>query len=1438
MFSKLRPNHKRSGSTPSSPTPHSILTSGFLQPPSSSHGPSSATSVGSIGSAESPSPGAVFFSKREDGVNTGLQQRDYYASPAVVESPVSPLPPSLPPIPRIASVYGNIPVGVQNAAQGQEHGHELRKEKSPVWQQQDNNGIHDQNYEGEGRAVQGPQFTIQENRLHYDIPEESITHVVSRPHTSGGPSTRDWRENQSAFQLATQDIQTRERKSSYQRTQQIISQAARRPLEASSPPMVPPKDRFPYLRQNSMLVGGLKAQAVIPPLPFTQDEDEDSSRPGHPYHQYDVGSLPPVPSPNDAHSVISRNSPLHLGNQQVSRQTSNQNAQQAPARQGKNMFHLLNPMSLLSRRRNGQELEHLSEESLISSTRTPSVSPLPEGYDPSIRGKVVHDFSAPRRNFSNQSVATLGDMSGPHDLSLREGHESGQPRKESDDSLYGRQERQSQHTPVFKEHFDDDPDERRNTNASAIHAESLANKDFLARNSFPPPEHETVVPSLLPPFARTAKTIYKPLPADPPLSPSQLQSSQPTLAPPVQPQETYFGISASSGPLSPLMEDPVSPVSEARDNEANTTINTNATARNMSMRKPPTSRSRVGSRASFGSRSSIGSDFQTAGLPTHMHSRASRFSFQYANTDSAVQEKIMEERHREKAAAKALANQNRQAEEDQSEEEEDEMDYDDMDYNDMDDDVPMVGEDWDYGSGLTGGIGNLTLHSMPVTGMQGLSGLDVQEAANLALRGNPIDDGEFDGFDDEEEDEMQHQGLGGMSFGDMPSAERKSEGLGNMTLDDMPASEVQHPGLSGMSFDDMPTGEVPGLGILPAFQEDEPDVISPLEEEEVRVAPCGDHDEPQKAAVQDDNFYFDDGEFDDADFADTNTQKFDESVLDDPSHPLYERAPIGAPPPIPAKSLRRIVPQNSQKLPRQRDSLPTEPVPALPDLNPEHPDPNSSLETISKYQSALAMAATKALADGRFARDDATDDSASDISSPPNEIHDGDEENVSSRPSLIPDDGRFSQATTMSPPTVRASEIPDVIDETPSKSVGFLFPGAYSQDTYSSDFDYSDYDSAMEDDAFIAAANAEALENDDEGVYGTEFGFYARPGSTNAASDTDGDAVYGGYFGPKNWGEIKRQRSTREPNLTPITERSEYSTRNSYISLHHGDRNAASSPSLNALAQMSPGWEGDINMETLMKLRRGAFGGSQRSNTSSRGEVSSPMNSSPVVPKGDPRVLWSSVIRQELPRSNQSNSDETGGDGFYEDYLDGVNCQHDEVDHEAPEYENEWADASDEDSEAASGHEEEGQDDSPTIRADAHGFAVGAPSLVGSDKDFPSPVSEDFGRPTHQDLPKAMTPTSPSSASTSSTIQKVQPDTAHAPVFTSRPNSLGLISPTSPTSAAQQKGHSRNGSDSVAYVREQDQEGGPFRWFLERRRTGEDGVEALVGRTLVEGGRI
>jgi hypothetical protein len=1049
-------------------------------------------------------------------------------------------------------------------------------------------------------------------------------------------------------------------------------------------------------------------------------------------------------------------------------------------RNGKTKLHLLNPMSLLMRRRNAQPLEHLAEESLITHTVS-----LPDNYDPSIRGKVVHDFSAPRapRNYSSQSSSVKAEGTDSRPSSSRDGRDTSK-RRSADPH---RHEREHSAT-VFKEHFEEETDKTKND--YAIRAETLANKDFIARNSFPPPGEEA--PAVLPPFARTAKTVYKP---------QDTVAPPVRLGPPVPPKDT--GTSSSSGPmpLSPLMEDPVSPLTEDVPVD-------NSSIRTVSTKKPPSSRSRVTSRTS------LGSDFQSSGLPSHMFSRSSRFSFQYANTDSAAQEKLLEERHKEKAAAarsRLLASKNREAEEDQSEEEDDDFDYDDdMDgYDDMEEDVPTIGEEWDYGGG---GISTM----MPMNNiMTGMNGLSIQQAAQMALRGNPVGPMQFSTMPF-----PPVQGLGILASipdeghdEDEPSS---NEPLSSQLQEDI--STQHHCGVENaklvedneFSFDD---------GVIDAQEETQVSPIA-LAGEVAQMGTVMRAQSVPSAVQQDDDFYFDDGEFDGADFDDT--AKFDESVLDDPSHPLFERKPI--PPPIPAKSVRRFASRNTQK------SV-SDDVPPLPNTEQsreneaQHPDPGASIEIVTAYHDALVSAANKAVAEGRFVRRDSLEDSSPDISPPDQSVAAADEDEddsglpeLSSRPSLVPDDSRLSQATTMSPPPATGLGLhdhPSFGSGALDKSVNFSLPNAYNDDVYSSEWDYSDYDSAMEDDPIIAAANAEALENDEDGFYGTEFGFYARPGADS--NSEPGEATLGGYFGPKNWGEIKRQRSTREPNLTPITERSEYSARNSFIN-PVGDRGAPS-PGLAALARMSgPAWEGEMNMETLRKLRRGAFGGSQGSLRSAGKDGSSPMNSSPVVPKSDARALWSSPISREIRGMEGGNIEDN--DHNYDDFLDEANHDLNEEDESGM---GDWEDASDASSEYD--EDEPGQasrwqysaPDSPTIRAQA---------MV---QESPSPIKR---------MPSPSYPSSPpTTGSTTLTSQSTitNSTTASPFLFQSPSRPLSMDSTPSPSKPS---GHSRQGSDSVAYVRERDDEKGEMRWFLERRRTNEDGIESLVGRTLVEGGRI
>ncbi|KEY69528.1 hypothetical protein S7711_02063 [Stachybotrys chartarum IBT 7711] len=165
-------------------------------------------------------------------------------------------------------------------------------------------------------------------------------------------------------------------------------------------------------------------------------------------------------------------------------------------------------------------------------------------------------------------------------------------------------------------------------------------------------------------------------------------------------------------------------------------------------------------------------------------------------------------------------------------------------------------------------------------------------------------------------------------------------------------------------------------------------------------------------------------------------------------------------------------------------------------------------------------------------------------------------------------------------------------------------------------FGYEDMDEfELDDDAIIAEANASALANDAEGWYGREFGFYAKPANqhhgssgNNASQQNGDDYANGGFFGPKGMDSLGRSTSgrvvSREPNLTPITERSEYSNRNSIMSTlglpPFNTGTPIQSPGLAQLAMMAERGDDQMSLSALLRLRSKAWGGSQASMPSSR----------------------------------------------------------------------------------------------------------------------------------------------------------------------------------------------------------------------------------------------
>ncbi|CAZ86170.1 unnamed protein product [Tuber melanosporum] len=160
-----------------------------------------------------------------------------------------------------------------------------------------------------------------------------------------------------------------------------------------------------------------------------------------------------------------------------------------------------------------------------------------------------------------------------------------------------------------------------------------------------------------------------------------------------------------------------------------------------------------------------------------------------------------------------------------------------------------------------------------------------------------------------------------------------------------------------------------------------------------------------------------------------------------------------------------------------------------------------------------------------------------------------------------------------------------------------------SQSGYYS-IDDDEYEPEDTDDSMVAEANAEALAYDTE-FYGQEFGFYpasSAPGLLPTGDD-DENAFAGGYFGRPP--EPTSRPIIRRPSLTPISERSEGSYRNSLVFPVSSSRPlSATVPAgedIGSLISSSNSGGAEITLEQLMRLRRNAWGGSNGSLRSSRG---------------------------------------------------------------------------------------------------------------------------------------------------------------------------------------------------------------------------------------------
>ncbi|KFY84339.1 hypothetical protein V500_09400 [Pseudogymnoascus sp. VKM F-4518 (FW-2643)] len=984
----------------------------------------------------------------------------------------------------------------------------------------------------------------------------------------------------------------------------------------------------------------------------------------------------------------------------------------------KTRLNLLNPMSLLARRRTAQPVPQL----LPVPTGNFPTQLSPSDYDPRIRGTKVHDFSAPRPRPTVSHGKTAEAKAG-----------SGQPQVDVKKVRTPEEGERSPHTPAFKEDFED-----QQYPAAGPHVRKANDFSDLAMPPRPAYAREAQSSKASTPDASTAK------PDAPEAEIAQNKTG-----------ESLQTIGPSGNNDTALLED-----------EDTQTVRQASISSHRQHSKYSLSSSQRQLR-----NASLISNRDSSSTMKHMKSNSSRFSFDMMG--AASQEKLLEDRHREKALRK------------QSEtpepnigvfDEEEDYDYENM----MDDDgleerIPGVNADLDDDDdddddmfGQQWGIGAFTLQSASQMGS-----LDpINDYTPRDLDGNPISRG--------------------MSREPESNAQETSQEAAAINYEDTDVSpntalsrELSGLGLEGLGLDQEP---VPITEPLIPYRQSQ--IIAP------------------RKVLDEDDMYFDDGMIDHNDY-DPEGPEFDESIFDNddtdqygrPLAPLSSLPTLYSPPLIQTTTdslnLSKRESADSQNQTAQQDKLTADPLTVPPpDAQSQadspkllQPAPSLTQDTLSAYQSALAAAAYAAAASGRFRRD----------STPGGNV--GDEY-----------EGNPNEANAYSP-------------------------------SVEDDFDYDD---AFEDDPIIAEANAEALAYDDDGFYSQEFGFYSAPAGT--------EALYanGGFFGPRGAEGIIRSQSgrVREPNLTPITERSEYSNRNSIMSLpqlagnmSHGSA-SVTSPGLAQLAGLLSDQEDEnMSLSALLKLRRGQWGGSQSSLPASGG--GSPSVASP----GDDHSGGNRTAHLGQWQQNQMGSSPSGQLAPWQQGQPGSSPSGQLV----PWQQNQVGSS-------PSGQIAPWQQQSSFSSVEPRDQFQQGNALKHGRKGSTFSLTSDYGRDSGASSPNA------SPEVQFNPLMKAQSQTQQGPVQTANRSSTTssrsnihstsrLASPTSthfdhdsmsfPQSGnkpkekgAELKKHRHTGSsDSISYMKEEDPVTGE-RWVLERRRTAESGEVELLEREVISNGRI
>ncbi|TAQ84455.1 hypothetical protein B7494_g7230 [Chlorociboria aeruginascens] len=824
---------------------------------------------------------------------------------------------------------------------------------------------------------------------------------------------------------------------------------------------------------------------------------------------------------------------------------------QVPPKSGKTRLNLLNPMALLARRRTSQAtVQQLSPEPI-----RPTGYNFSESFDPRIRGTVVHDFSAPRpkRNTSYNDIRTqeVWVNNRPTDYQRRGSNQQVESASTEEGPGSGGPWSGGNHTPVFTENFEEEQ-----YPAAGPHVRKASDISDL--------------PLPKPPYAQGTLKIVDSDQKSNGIEHSQVSKIDKISIPPM--------------PKGPPPPPPPKPKNELPIQLRRISINPTSTPPKSTLSSKK-GRSRNVSEASI-----------KDALPSHMKSTSSRFSFDMIG--AAEQERLLEDRHRQRALEKKNT-----PDEDERDQFDDEMD--DYDYDNMDDDegleerIPGVNADLDEDD----------VYEEMIPGVNVDLEDDVLEESILRINSDLKEDSNIIWDDSKNIAGFTFQQLSvtPMSPNSPGIAETPRDANGDvigfaMTKNSpylgMPASNLSNaPIISSPSDIHVPSPDqgLQGLGLQGV------DVDFNHEGQSPKTQPSPSHDievelfnKPQTSADEDD-LYFDDGMIEEIGEGDDNTE-FDESVFDNADTDEYGRPlralssmPTLYSPPNLTSDASPSINQNQgfRNISQPKDNIEEDPSPKTvlstgglalqPSISaqPSTTSPSLTQSSLAAYQSALAAATHIAALNGKFNRS-------------PEPAHPSPPSSQDFHPGLITDSSSISRQEPFSP-------------------------------SYEDDFDYDD---ALSDDPIIAAANAEALANDSDGFYGQEFGFYSAPAA--------GEAEYanGGYFGPRGVDGINRSQSgrivSREPNLTPITERSEYSNRNSFMSPQlHG----LSSPGLVQLAGlMNTDYESDMTLNALLKLRRGAWGGSQASLHSSNG--GSPRSAGAEDPSPSSQPPWSQNVNQ------------------------------------------------------------------------------------------------------------------------------------------------------------------------------------------------------------------